>query len=261
MAPMNIGICELKLSWSSIVTFFVPIRAYHYIRLFSHCKSCAAWKSPQAYQVYREKKFKPTCCFFLKYEMKKRPICITLLLFIASTLFFGAALRISEMTFVSDTASGLDFSNFFNVIWVAAITMTTVGYGDGYPSTHYGRFISVMACCLAMALTSLLIVATSSAFSLNRREERCYYGVKRAYSHANFAENGGRIIKIALQLAKVKRERVKNIANHGIQLQSLLEKLETRIKHHYSMKRDHNMNTMFPTDLLLNLVEKEQISS
>ena len=102
------------------------------------------------------------------------------------------------MTFVSDTSSGLDFSNFFNVIWVAAITMTTVGYGDGYPSTHYGRFISVMACCLAMALTSLLIVATSSAFSLNRREERCYYGVNRAYSQANFTENGGRIIKIAL---------------------------------------------------------------
>ena len=27
------------------------------------------------------------------------------------------------------------------------------------------------------------------------------------------------------------------------------------------MKRDHNMNTMFPTDLLLNLIEKERSSS
>lgn len=149
-----------EYSWSSIVTLFAPLRAYHWLRLFSHW---ARWNSPEALRVYREQRFHPSCSFWVRYELRKRPIRISLLLFLGSTIFFGAALRISEMTYRPKDGSGsaLDFSDFFNVIWVAAVTMTTVGYGDGYPSTHYGRAISVAACCLAMGLTSLLIVASS----------------------------------------------------------------------------------------------------
>ena len=37
--------------------------------------------------------------------------------------------------------------------------------------------------------------------------------------------------------------------------------MQTRAKAHNAMKRDHAANTMFPTDLLLNLIEKENIAA
>eukprot|EP00362_Geleiidae_sp_MMETSP1317_P000200 CAMPEP_0201282644 /NCGR_PEP_ID=MMETSP1317-20130820/6264_1 /ASSEMBLY_ACC=CAM_ASM_000770 /TAXON_ID=187299 /ORGANISM="Undescribed Undescribed, Strain Undescribed" /LENGTH=48 /DNA_ID= /DNA_START= /DNA_END= /DNA_ORIENTATION= len=48
--------------------------------------------------------------------------------------------------------------------------MTTVGYGDGYPSTHYGRAIASVGCIIGMLLVSLFVVALTLASELSREE-------------------------------------------------------------------------------------------
>lgn len=71
----------------------------------------------------------------------------------------GTAYKVLERSYEGDTSSVLDFSLSTNSFWLIIITMTTVGYGDGYPSTHLGRFIASMACLLGMFLISLIVVA------------------------------------------------------------------------------------------------------
>lgn len=44
-------------------------------------------------------------------------------------------------------------------MWCIIITMTTVGFGDFYPSTHLGRFIGVLACFWGTFLVSLMVVS------------------------------------------------------------------------------------------------------
>lgn len=71
----------------------------------------------------------------------------------------------------------MDFDDLTNSFWVTIITMLTVGFGDGYPSTHLGRFIGiffyaavfsdsillgVIGCILGMLLTSLMVVALTT---------------------------------------------------------------------------------------------------
>lgn len=50
--------------------------------------------------------------------------------------------------------------------------MTTVGFGEGYPSTHLGRFIGVMACIIGMLLVSLMVVSLTLSSEMTAEESK-----------------------------------------------------------------------------------------
>lgn len=56
--------------------------------------------------------------------------------------------------------------------------MTTVGYGDGYPSTHLGRFVASLACLLGMFLISLIIIALINLTDFTQQERKAYDIIK-----------------------------------------------------------------------------------
>jgi len=45
----------------------------------------------------------------------------------------------------------------WNSFWLIVVTMSTVGFGDLYPLTHFGRFVIVIACFWGMFLVSQFI--------------------------------------------------------------------------------------------------------
>ena len=47
------------------------------------------------------------------------------------------------------------FQNFFDALYWATTTLTTVGYGDIYPATNIGRFISMLSAILGVAIIAL----------------------------------------------------------------------------------------------------------
>lgn len=46
--------------------------------------------------------------------------------------------------------------------------MTTVGYGDGYPSTHLGRLVASISCIFGLVIISLMIYVLTDATSMNK---------------------------------------------------------------------------------------------
>jgi len=48
--------------------------------------------------------------------------------------------------------------------------MTTVGFGEGYPATHMGRFIGVIACLIGLLLVSLMVVSLTSSSEFTEEE-------------------------------------------------------------------------------------------
>jgi voltage-gated potassium channel len=52
-----------------------------------------------------------------------------------------------------------------DAIWLAFVTMTTVGYGDYYPVTEGGRFISVILMVLGIGFLGLLTGSVASFFT------------------------------------------------------------------------------------------------
>ena len=47
------------------------------------------------------------------------------------------------------------FNNFFDAIYWATTTLTTVGYGDIYPLTSIGKVISMFSSLLGVAIIAL----------------------------------------------------------------------------------------------------------
>ncbi len=47
------------------------------------------------------------------------------------------------------------FDTFFDAVYWAAVTLTTVGYGDIYPQTDIGRFVGVMSSFMGIAIVAL----------------------------------------------------------------------------------------------------------
>jgi voltage-gated potassium channel len=86
-----------------------------------------------------------------------RQFAITLKVFLASILlaYIGAV----QITITERGVEGSNIKNFGDGLWWAVTTVTTVGYGDRFPTTSMGR---VLAVCLMLVGISLMGVITAS---------------------------------------------------------------------------------------------------
>jgi len=63
-----------------------------------------------------------------------------------------------------------DFGMYLNCFWCIIITMATVGYGDYFPRTIPGRFITLIVAIVGVFLVSIMVVALSNTLSMNPPE-------------------------------------------------------------------------------------------
>lgn len=65
------------------------------------------------------------------------------------------------------TAEGANITSLPDALWWAATTVTTVGYGDRYPTTTYGRLVAVALMVMGIALLGV-VTATIAAWFVDR---------------------------------------------------------------------------------------------
>lgn len=63
------------------------------------------------------------------------------------------------------------FSSVFDSMWWAAVTLTTVGYGDAYPVTAGGKVFTVLVLFVALGVIAIPTGLVSSALARVRNEE------------------------------------------------------------------------------------------
>ena len=91
-----------------------------------------------------------------------------LLLVVGALMWLAERLR-NAREFERNPAKGL-FSGF----WWAAVTMTTVGYGDKTPVTFLGRILGIVWMFSALILTSLVIAQLSASLTAERIQSRVH---------------------------------------------------------------------------------------
>ena len=63
---------------------------------------------------------------------------------------------------------------YWNHLWLVVVTMSTVGYGDNVPATHFGRFICVMVMAFGTVIVSMMTASATEFLSLNSSEEELF---------------------------------------------------------------------------------------
>lgn len=72
--------------------------------------------------------------------------------------------------------------------------MTTVGYGDFYPATYFGRLIGVFACLWGNLIVSIMVVSLTISAEFTPQQRKAYERITHYLNYQKNADNAARVI-------------------------------------------------------------------
>jgi hypothetical protein len=119
---------------------------------------------------------KADALYALKSAFKDYPNYFVCSYFFGSVLVFSFAIRVSEryriLIFKGEEEGHLldeKFEDITNAVYLAIITMTTVGYGDLKPITSVGRAVCCLLVVWSVILVSVMVVVLNNTFQMEQR--------------------------------------------------------------------------------------------
>jgi len=200
-------------SWNAIICVIGLCKFYLIIRLYGHY---SRWTGEEASTIGRKFNVTPNSIFALKADLKYRPYTMLFIWMCTSVFILGFAIRTFEMPFSVDeeaeaegaiAKTSTDFGHLSNAMWMTIITMTTVGYGDAYPSTHLGRAIAVVACLFGMLLVSLMVVSLTVHSEFTNEENKAYVDLKKQQLRRQVKMKAANVIVTAFRLHNVTKSK------------------------------------------------------
>lgn len=86
---------------------------------------------------------------------KERPVLLTMLGLLAFYIFLTALVMFNAENSINPETGLRNFRTFFDALYWATITLTSVGYGDIIPLTNVGRAISMISSLVGVAVIAL----------------------------------------------------------------------------------------------------------
>ena len=168
----------LTMSLNQICACIMLLRVYLIAKLFRHFTK---WTSQEAQHACRLYETEPSPIFAVKAMLKEKPFYLLVPSILLSMLVFSLSVMIVERGFYIENTS-MDYGYLWNSMWLVMLTMTTVGYGDFYPRTHFGRFIIVLSCFWGIFIISLMVVTMTNFILFSSEEARSFDYMKKVKS-------------------------------------------------------------------------------
>jgi voltage-gated potassium channel len=86
---------------------------------------------------------------------KEKQILLTVLWIAIFYVFLTALIMFNAEPHINPATGTTTFNNFFDALYWATVTLTTVGYGDMIPVTNIGRFVSMLSSLFGVAIIAL----------------------------------------------------------------------------------------------------------
>ncbi len=92
---------------------------------------------------------------FIDVLKKERQVLFSVLLVAVFYIFLTALIMYNAEPHINPETGEPTFVSFFDALYWATVTLTTVGYGDLCPVTNLGRFISMLSSLFGVAIIAL----------------------------------------------------------------------------------------------------------
>ena len=214
-------------SLDSLIMLLYILKFYYLLKVIT---SFTIWSSDKVYKIGIKHKLTIGTSFIIKAQFKYSTYIFMGISFICLVGIFGFLLRTFEYGFEPEknfkyngnAINNPNFEDYTDTFWVIIITMMTVGYGDIFPSTHFGRVVVFFSALCGTILTFHNIIHKNKQIS-----ETEHYSVFL-------------IMKI-LKLAKIKKDSKVNIEEDEKLNKSLLngKKSKNYVKINKSSLRDY----------------------
>lgn len=183
---------KILLSLDTVCFFFCLLRFYNVLKV---PEQYSIWTTEESTKICKKYKFTPDTSFLVRAELAKRPYFAVFSSLFITLVLFGLGVRMFETTYVAEDGTVDEFFwQFVNTFWFIIVTMVTVGYGDGYPKTHMGRFVALWVGVVGTLLVSLMLVALGSTTQLSNGEKRVFSKVELLSLKNNAQEQGAKLL-------------------------------------------------------------------
>ncbi len=90
---------------------------------------------------------------------------------VAITTIFIAYIAAVQITITERAVEGSNIKTFADGLWWAVTTVTTVGYGDRFPTTTEGRLLAVMLMFMGISLVGVITASVAAWFVKMSQDE------------------------------------------------------------------------------------------
>ena len=171
-------------SLGGLINIETLFKSYVILRVYSYFSK---YMTDSANSICNNSEANSGVHFAFKCELKHRPFTVLFITFISFIFIFGFSLRTFEYFsvpkgFIHGTFKKNDqdyLKDLINSIWLIIVTMTTVGYGDFFPTENFGRIIVILAYLVGALLVSMTVVSLAVISEFSEEEGRAYSIIKK----------------------------------------------------------------------------------
>lgn len=145
--------------------------------------------------------------FAIRASMRDKPLLFNFAIFFISILIFAQMVRVAESPLLEFDQSQ-DLHNFENCVWLVVLTMSTVGYGDIYPRTFFGRIILFFCSIFGVLIVSFMVVTVQNELEMSVFETKAYAVIKKIGLKKELKQYAANIIGKSIKIyMKVKKKK------------------------------------------------------
>ncbi|MEQ9007212.1 MAG: potassium channel family protein, partial [Ekhidna sp.] len=93
-------------------------------------------------------------------------------------------LLVAALVYVEKDSDQSALNNYSNAIWYSLVTLTTVGYGDIFPATIWGRYISMIFILTSIGIFGILIGQLTTLMTTIKENKKLGYSGTSFSGHA-----------------------------------------------------------------------------
>ena len=201
--------------FSSLFNAILTLRILFILKLIN---IYSLYRKPTQEKILLKNGIKPNFIFDLKAYHKKYPFYSLVIIFVLIVYIFGNLLRYFEMYYWEGATQYRQFWNYrWNSFWCVFISMTTVAFGDLYPSTHIGRILIIIATIIGIYFIFMSMTLITQKSILSDTELKAYKLINRLRFRTLLKDVNANIIYHSLKMIQLRKKfKKKDINNQKI---------------------------------------------